>query len=136
MEVSINYFSVLVAAVVSIIVGSLWYGPLFGKLWMSLMGISPESMEEAKKGMGKRYAAAFVGSLLTAYVIANLVLLFGVTSVSGAFSVAFWSWLGFIVPVLLGSVLWENRPNKLYILNVSYWLVSLFLVALVVTLWR
>lgn len=33
--------AVVLAAVVSMIVGWLWYGPLFGKQWMALMGWKP-----------------------------------------------------------------------------------------------
>ena len=56
MTVPINYLAVLVAAVVSIILGMLWYGPWLGKQWIALMGMSPASLAEAKKkGLTKIY---------------------------------------------------------------------------------
>lgn len=30
-EVSVNLFAVLVCGIVSLVVGALWYGPIFGK---------------------------------------------------------------------------------------------------------
>lgn len=36
-QASINYLAVLIAAVASMIIGFLGYGPLFGKAWMRLM---------------------------------------------------------------------------------------------------
>ncbi|HLD39833.1 MAG TPA: DUF1761 family protein, partial [Candidatus Nanoarchaeia archaeon] len=33
-----NYLAVLVAAIAAYVVGFLWYGPVFGKKWMALMG--------------------------------------------------------------------------------------------------
>lgn len=39
--VPINYLAVIVAAAASMIIGMIWYGPLFGKTWRSLMGFTP-----------------------------------------------------------------------------------------------
>ena len=41
----INYGAVVGAAVASMILGSLWYGPLFGKPWMAAMGFTKDAME-------------------------------------------------------------------------------------------
>ncbi|MBI3341870.1 DUF1761 domain-containing protein, partial [Candidatus Curtissbacteria bacterium] len=38
MEFQINYMAVVAAAVVNMVLGFLWYGPLFGKPWMKMMG--------------------------------------------------------------------------------------------------
>lgn len=35
---SINYWAVLVSAFCAFFIGWIWYGPLFGKLWMKLNG--------------------------------------------------------------------------------------------------
>ena len=50
---SVNYLAVVVAAVVSIIIGSLWYSPLlFGNVWMRLQRFTKKDMDKAKqKGM-------------------------------------------------------------------------------------
>ena len=45
MQISINWWAVLVAGVVYMVVGMVWYGPLFGKLWKSLMGFTDESVK-------------------------------------------------------------------------------------------
>ncbi len=46
--VDINYWAVLVAAVVSMVIGALWYSPvLFGKLWMKYSGLSDKKLAEA-----------------------------------------------------------------------------------------
>ena len=47
MEIPINYLAVLAAAVSNMVLGFLWYGPLFGKTWSKLMGwgeMTPEKM--------------------------------------------------------------------------------------------
>lgn len=135
--VTINYLAVVGAAVLSMVIGSLWYGPIFGKMWLGLMGFGPEKMEEMKKkNMSKLYACALVGSLATAYVLAHFVSVWGAVDISGAFQLAFWIWLGFVATVMLSSVLWEGKSWKLYCLNAAYQLVTLFGMALVLVYWK
>jgi hypothetical protein len=61
----INYLAVLVAALVSMVIGGLWYSPLlFGNIWMKLSGITQKDVEKAKKqgmmkSMGKRVNSGF-----------------------------------------------------------------------------
>ena len=61
--VDVNYLAVLACGVVAMILGFLWYGPLFGKKWSQLMGwgeMTPELMAEKQKGARKGYAISFV----------------------------------------------------------------------------
>lgn len=142
----INYLAVLVAAIAANIIGGLWYSPvLFGNTWMKLMGWDPSNkvqMESMKKTTGKSYAINFVASIVMAYVLAHVVTmgiayLNGSTgNISAALQGAFWSWLGFVVPVALSAVLWENKPWKLFLLNVGYYLVSLAIMGTILSTWR
>lgn len=134
--VTINYLAVLVSAVASMIVGSLWYGPIFGKIWISLSGFTKADMEAAKKkGMGKTYFLAFIFSLITAYVLAHFVDYLEATTITLGFIAAFWIWLGFIVPVQSGMFLWEGKSFKLYFLNIAYHIVNLFVMSAILVSW-
>lgn len=136
MEFSVNYLAVLVAGIASMVLGYLWYGPLFGKQWMALSGMTDQNMEEAKaKGMGKLYFVAFIGSLVMAYVLAHFVQVWNPVGAAGAFTLAFWTWLGFVATVMLGSVLWEGKSVKLYFLNAVYQLLNIFVMALILVYW-
>ena len=65
MTAPINYLAVVLAALAAMVIGFVWYGPLFGKQWMALMGFTPQSMDEAKKkGMAKSYILMALGSLV------------------------------------------------------------------------
>ena len=128
--VPINMLLVFLAAVSSMVIGWLWYGPVFGKPWMKMMGFTQASMDEAKKkGMGKAYGLMFVGSLVMAYTLAHS-LVFASTYMhvmgypAGLMS-GFWSWFGFVAPVTMGGVLWEGKSWKLWALNNGYYLVTL-----------
>jgi len=132
-EVPINYLAVIIAAVANMVIGFLWYGPIFGKTWAALSGINPDPAKA--EGMGKRYVLAMLGSLIMAYVLAHsLVFASSYMQVSGASAGAmagFWSWLGFIAPVTLGSVLWDGKPWKLWILNNAHYLVALVVMGVI-----
>lgn len=139
--VPINYLAVLVAAVASMAIGFAWYGPLFGKQWMALSGISPEKISATKgKGMGPIYALASLGSLVMSYVLAHALVFassyLNVSGVSAGLMTGFWNWLGFVVPVTLSSVLWEGKSWKLWRLNCSYYLVSLLAMGVILAVWQ
>ena len=140
-EVPINYLAVLAAAIASMVLGYLWYGPLFGKIWIAASGMTPDKIEAAKaKGMTTSYILMFVGSLVMAYILSHALVFamsyLGTSGVSAGFTAGFWNWLGFIAPVTLGSVLWEGKSWKLWILNNSYYLVSLLAMGMILAMWR
>ena len=133
--VDINYLAVLVAAIASMFVGFLWYGPLFGKTWMKLMGFSEATMKKMKMTATKAYVIAFIVALVSAYVLARFVDYIQAATMGDAIAAAFWIWLGFMTPLNLGSVLWENKPMKLFLINVAHNLVALIIAAIILTIW-
>jgi hypothetical protein len=140
MEIPINYWAVLVSALVPMVIGFLWYGPLFGKIWVKLAGISEAAMQQAKeKGMLWAFGFQIVGALLIAFVMAHtLIFASAYTQTSGYMAGlmnAFWSWLGFIVPVTMGPFLWEGKSWKLWALNAGYYLVSMLIMGVILAVW-
>ncbi len=49
-EMYINHFAVITAAVSMFVLGGLWYGPLFGKQWMSANGFSEDDLKNGNPG--------------------------------------------------------------------------------------
>ncbi len=142
-DVAINYWAVLVCGVASMVIGSLWFGPLFGKMWQKLMGwenVDPAKKAEMMKGIQKSYILAFVGALVMAYVLAHSIALaqdfYKSSDLSTVFSGAIWNWLGFMVPVILSSVLWEGKSWKMFLLNAGYYLIQLLVFALILVSWK
>lgn len=140
---SINYPAMVSAAVAAFVIGGLWYGPVFGKQWMTLMGITKESMEAQKnKGVAKSYILMFAGSLVMAYVLSLVITsmapylaTMGTLGAAAGAQIGLWMWLGFVMPVTMGSVLWENRPWKLWILNTGYYVVTLAVMGAILASW-
>lgn len=136
-EVTINYLAVITAAVLGgIVMGFIWYGPLFGKQWMRLMGIDQKKMEEMKKGMSKTYGISFVASLIMAYVLAHFVAYTQATTMSQGLQVGFWAWLGFVATTMLASVLYGKKSWQLYKLDAGYQLASLLVMGVILAVWK
>lgn len=135
--VDINYLAVLVAGIVSFVIGGLWYSPiLFGNVWVKLSKFTKKDMEAAqKKGMTKLYIIQFIVSLLMACILAHFAAYLTAETFIDSLQLAIWSWLGFIVPVQIGSVLWECRPVKLFLINTSHYLVALIIMAAIIVAW-
>ena len=121
-----SYIGILVSAIASMIIGSLWYGPLFGKQWLKLSNFTKQQIADGKKRMSaKLYFLGFLASLLTAYVLGGLMGALRTGTIKGALLLGSLVWLGFYVTTLSGSVLWEGKPFKLYLINIVYWLVTI-----------
>jgi len=132
-----NYLAVVAAAIVSMVIGSIWYGPLFGKMFQQAMGMdkwSPERQAAEKKKMGKLYALQLAASLVMFYVLAAFVDKTGALSMSGGIATAFWAWLGFAMPVQLGSAIWGGNM-KLFYLAAGNMLVTLLAAGAIIGAW-
>ena len=113
------------------------YNPkIFGNTWMKLSGLSKDKMNANKaRGMGKSYIIAFIGSLITACILAHFVIYVGATTFFAGMETGFWIWLGFVATTFLGMILWEGKSFKLYALNVGYHLVNLLLMGGIIAVW-
>ena len=130
MALSVNYLYMLIAAITSFILGWLWYGPLFGKLWLKLNGKNPSKMKKPKNSeMVKSITLSFLGTLVMVYIFSILMFLTGAYNFAGIILLSVLLWLGFFVcTTLLGNVLWDMKPWSLFFLNSAYWLVNLILI--------
>ncbi len=133
---NINYLAVLVAGIISMIIGFLWYGPLFGKTWMKLSGIDPKKIDESKKkGMTKAYIITFIGTLVMACVLATILGMLSITTFTGGIWIGFLVWLGFYATTGLGMMFWEGKPFKLYLINMLHYLVVLLIIGGMLAVW-
>jgi hypothetical protein len=121
----VNWIAVLVAAIVSMVIGIIWYGPLFGKKWMEMSGKTMKDFEGMKSKMPIMYLKGFVMALITAYVLATIIGWLGVNTIVDGAVIGVWAWIGFVATVQYGSVLWEGKRHKLFLLNTAQSLVSL-----------
>ena len=137
LNIEVNYLAVLVAAVVSMALGFLWYSPMvLGKPWMKLKGYTPETLKKAQKEMGPFYAVSFVFALITAYVLTHVMTLsqnfYGYPEMQTGLMTAFFAWGGFMLPVQVTSTIFGDKKWALLAIDTGYQLVSLLAMGLVI----
>lgn len=133
----VNYIAIIVASIVSFVIGMLWYSPLlFGNLWMKSAGLSKEKIGKAKKkGMGKTILIAFLTTVIMVYVLGYLLNILNYNdAISGAI-IGFLVWLGFLATTGLGRVLWEGKSFSFYLINTLHELVSLVVIGAILGAW-
>lgn len=131
----INYWAVIAAAVAAFVQGGLWYSPLlFGKAYLALRGMSADTADTTPP-VGT-IVAEFVRCVVVALVLAHFVVALDVVDWIGAVELAAWVWVGFQAMTILGSVIHENYPWRLYALHAGDALVKTLLMAVILGLWR
>ena len=136
MLTEVNFLAVVAAALAPMVIGGIWYGPLFGKLWMSAHGYTPERLEEMKKGMGKAYGLSFVCYLVMATVLAILIGWLGAANVWTGLCFAFYCWLGFAATTGMTAHLFSDRKLSAYVIDVAYQLVYILAMGGILGAWR
>lgn len=143
-EMNINWIAMVVAAILPLVTGFIWYNPkVFGTAWMKESGMT----EEKAKSMnpGKTYGLAVVMAFLIAFALWPEVMLGGapsdphgteafMTFKHGAFHGAL---LGFTVamPVLATNALFEQKSFKYVAINAGYWIVTMALMGGLINAW-
>jgi hypothetical protein len=132
MVVEINIFAVVVAAVVNIILGALWYSPaVFGKQWMSLTGVSQHAVSSKAPNVWKYYVIGLVNSLVMALALAY-VLALAVPTLMYGFFIAFLLWFGFVGTISMNAVTWGRRDQRLWFLDNGYYLLSFLVMSAII----
>ncbi len=119
--ISIDWLGVLVAAVLNMVIGFVWYSKwLFGPLWLKLAGGESSHMGDAKLAL----LSTFASSLVIAFFIDFFEAHIGVTTVSDGVFIGVCAWAGFVATTQIGSVIWLKRPFKLFLLDTGAKLLS------------
>ena len=138
----INFLAILVCGVLSMIVGSLWYGKImFGDMYMRAIGgdpnIPPEKMKEIQKKTWQLYLTQFLLTLFQVWVLA-IYLQSAAESVS-FMSNALWIWGGFVLTTNAGIWMWSAQPRKLawqgFLISSGYQLVMFVVFAFILKAW-
>lgn len=139
MEIVINWWAVLACAALSMVIGATWYGPLFGRAWMKVIGADALDMEKRKqmqKEAGPLYLIQFVLSILQVYILAHFVKAWGEAS---GVETAVFLWLGFVVPTVAAASMWNNDPNPVkrarFGIQAGYYLVSFIVFGFILSRW-
>jgi Protein of unknown function (DUF1761) len=136
MDVQVNFWGVILAAISSMVVGMIWYAPqVLGKQWQHLTSMTDEKM---KKGSTRAIILAFIMSLLLAYILAHVSYLshkfFGGSFLNDSLNTAFWLWLGVALTTIVVHDSFEQRPRRLTVINATNQLITMLVMGLIIGL--
>ena len=142
---NVNWIALIVAALSTLVIGFLWYGPLFGKAWMKETGITEE---QAQKGMPLRFGLSVVLAFMAVFFIyLNSVITGGMPPDLHGIEVTRFHTFGhgvihgilvavaIALPVLVTNSLFEQKSFKYMMINVGYWIVTFAIMGGIVNAW-
>jgi len=128
---NINWLSVIVAAISSFFIGGIWYGPIFGKSWMTDFGFTEEDLK--KRGIPKTFGLSLLLSFIAALVLeffigADTDLIFGAMA-------GFFAGFGWVATFLGILYLFEMKSYQAYLINAGYCIVALTVMGIILGAW-
>lgn len=122
-------WAILAGVATNMILGMLWYGPLFGKAWLRGMGWadrSDEELEAMKKSAGPGY---MVSMLTSAVAVLLLWFLFDwATDAPESYApwlkglvLGFTGWAAFYVPGSLTAIFFQEQKFSVWAIGAGYW---------------
>jgi hypothetical protein len=127
----LNWLAVIAATLAGFLIGGLWYGPLFGKEWMVLNGITMENMP--KHNLVKLYGTTIFLNLIAA---TSLAMFIGNAGWQDGLFYGFITGLTFVATALGVSYLFESKPLKLWCINAGYQVVFFSVMGAILGAWH
>lgn len=132
-NIYINHIAVFVCAVMSLVIGGLWYSPiLFQKPWQRAAGISDEQM--ARFNPAKIFGLTFVLALVISYNLAFFLGDKGTTwkwGIAAGLLAAFWAIAMYVI-----ISLFEQRSLKHILINCGYIAAYFGVIGFILGIWR
>ena len=156
----LNYLAIVVAAIVPLIMGAVWYNPkVLGTAWMKASGMTEEKIKSGN--IPVIFGITLVLSFMLAFTVNGMVIhqvgatqlaysnpdaesfqafmaefgnmhrSFGHGALHGAIGAIF-----FVLPVLGINALFERKGWKYILINVGYWTVILTIMGAIVCGWK
>jgi Protein of unknown function (DUF1761) len=136
---NINYLAVLVSALASFGIGSLWYSPiLFGNAWQKGVGLTNDELTAGgSAGMIKTFGGSLILMLIMILGLAMIL-----SAQVGTVDMMVGLKTGLLVGVMFAATgmginyLYQRKSLKLFIIDASYQIVYMGIAGLILGLWR
>jgi hypothetical protein len=135
---ALNWWAILVSMIVTVISGSIWFGPkTFFPLWWRGIGKTEKDIPGAGSNMkvvfGLTFVAAFVQPLFFAFVL-QAFYPYGASLAEGI-HIALLLWFGFIATTSLTNKLFAGYPPYVWLLETGNHLLNFLLYGIILSLW-
>lgn len=131
---NLNYLAITVSAVIYFGLGSIWFGQLFGKRWLELVGLTVT--EEDKKNAPFMFLKTFVLDFCIVFSTALTLRWTQAETIFDALRVAAVLGMGFVVAPFLGNYMYAKRSMKLFLIESIYHVVCIVMVSVILVMWR
>jgi len=128
---AVNWLAVLLGTVLSMAMGALWYGPLFGQLWLKLIGKTEDELDSDPTMYIKTALAAFIAML----VLNMAVIAFGATDILSGLLAGGFLFLGFGATATFVYTTFEGPTEKVWLLYGAYQLIVYLIMGAVFAIW-
>ena len=133
---SINYLSILIAAVAAWLFGGVYYTSL-SRYWLAAQGKTLEQCQAeqaAKSGAAKAapFIVVFIGELIMAWAMYGVLFHMGMFTLrAGAISGAA-LWLGFVLPTIAGNYVFSGKKPMLIVIDSAAWFGAMVIIGAIV----
>lgn len=134
--ITLNPLAIAAATLAIFLFSYLWYTPLFGRTWARALDLPPDHVHEGAT-LARGLLLTALGCLLMALVLSVTMSAWlpaswglsapGPSALEQVLSAAGFTWLGFVLPVLLHRIGWEKPSLVLLAVNGGYYLCCLLL---------
>ena len=125
---NLDLLTIIVAALAFFALGTLWYGPLFGRPWRRLVGITDEAATPGPRpGRNPNWlilALCFAFELLISLTLAHQYAMTG-PSDRAKMMIAIGYGAMIMAPALGINYLFQMRPGKLFAIDAGYFIVGM-----------
>lgn len=128
----LNWFAVVVAAVAQMILGFLWYGPVFGKTWLAAMGKTQDQLS----GAGMAGAVSAGAALITAIALGLVINNAGATTIGDGVVWGIILSAGLVVTSQISNAMYEQRSGTVVLLYASYQVVGTAVMGAIIAGWQ
>jgi len=127
---AINFYAVFVAWIVHTVSGLLWFQPkLFGNEWSKLTG---KELKPAKNWL----IPGLVGHLAMVFVLVIIIKIANIDNGLGGLLVGLLAWIGFVVPLEIGELIWEKIPFRLFLIRIGNQFIGMGISGFILGAWQ
>lgn len=131
----INYWAVIVAWLISIIIGGFWYSPAgFGKKWSKMSGVDMMKTPKAETARAIRFVA--ISCVFQVFALAVVLHSLDVQTVWQGIQASLFLWFSFVAITTIGNTLYQRQTLGFWWLNASYFLVVMAINGVLFAAWQ
>ena len=132
----INWPAFIVCSISAMIIGFLWYGPLFGKAWKKANRFTDKDMKNMKITPAAAMVYGTINALVTAFFVGLITAALKSGNLSGGLIAGFVLWIGIAATSRMNSVIYEQKPLSLFIVNAGYDLANILVMCVIFSVWK